>query len=37
MHPNLGESVSKAYEKSLKKYHGWLIQKMFGVSIKETD
>ena len=33
MHPNLGECISKAYEKSLKKYHGWFIQKMFGVSL----
>ena len=34
MHPNLKESVSTAYEKSLKRYHGWFIQKAFGVCIE---
>ena len=33
MNQNLPECVSRAYEKSLKKYHGWFLQKMFGVSL----
>ncbi|XP_065066287.1 glycolipid transfer protein-like [Rhopilema esculentum] len=34
MHPHLGESVSKAYERTIKQYHGWLIQKAFGLALR---
>ena len=30
--PDLSTAVGKAYEKSVKRYHGWFIQKAFGVS-----
>lgn len=32
MEPDLVKSVTAAYESSLKKYHGWMVQKIFGVS-----
>ena len=30
--PDLSKCVTTAYEGSLKKYHGWMVQKVFGVS-----
>lgn len=34
-HPNLIRvNANKAYEMALKKYHGWLVQKIFKVSTK---
>ena len=28
---------SKAYEQTLKNYHGWMVQKIFGVNVVEQD